>query len=107
MIKSLKKALEAWKQGSLAKSLKRQPERKPDFSTSSGIPIEPLYLPSSADLAYQDQIGFPGEYPYTRGIQATMYRGRIWTMRQYAGYASAEESNRRYRYLPEQGHTGV
>jgi methylmalonyl-CoA mutase N-terminal domain/subunit len=107
MIKSLKKALEAWKQGSLAKSLKRQPERKPDFSTSSGIPIEPLYLPRSADLAYQDQIGFPGEYPYTRGIQATMYRGRIWTMRQYAGYASAEESNRRYRYLLAEGQTGL
>jgi len=91
----------------LAKSLKRQPERKPDFSTSSGIPIEPLYVPRSADLSYQDQIGFPGEYPYTRGIQATMYRGRIWTMRQYAGYASAEESNRRYRYLLAEGQTGL
>jgi methylmalonyl-CoA mutase N-terminal domain/subunit len=107
MIKSFKKALEVWKQGSLAKSLKRQPERKPDFSTSSGIPIEPLYLPRSADLAYQDQIGFPGEYPFTRGIQATMYRGRIWTMRQYAGYASAQESNRRYRYLLAEGQTGL
>jgi len=107
MIKSLKKALETWKQGSLARSLKRQPERKPDFSTSSGIPIEPLYLPSGADHAYQDQIGFPGEYPFTRGIQATMYRGRIWTMRQYAGYASAQESNRRYRYLLAEGQTGL
>ncbi len=107
MIKSLRKALEAWKQGSLAKSLQRQPERKSDFKTSSGIPVEPLYIPREDDLTYRQQIGFPGEYPYTRGIQATMYRGRVWTMRQYAGYASAQESNRRYRYLLEEGQTGL
>ncbi len=107
MIKSLRKAFEAWKQGSLARSLVRQSERRPDFKTSSGIPIEALYLPRQSDLAYMEQIGFPGEYPYTRGIQATMYRGRTWTMRQYAGYASAQESNRRYRYLLDEGQTGL
>jgi methylmalonyl-CoA mutase N-terminal domain/subunit len=107
MIKSLRKAFEAWKKGALAKSLRRQPERKGEFKTSSDIPVEPLYIPREADLAYGEQIGFPGEYPYTRGIQATMYRGRAWTMRQYAGYASAQESNHRYRYLLEEGQTGL
>jgi methylmalonyl-CoA mutase N-terminal domain/subunit len=107
MIKSLRKAFEAWKKGALAKSLQRRPERKGEFKTSSDIPVEPLYIPRAADLAYGEQIGFPGEYPYTRGIQATMYRGRVWTMRQYAGYASAQESNRRYRYLLEEGQTGL
>jgi methylmalonyl-CoA mutase N-terminal domain/subunit len=94
MIKSLRKAFEAWKKGALAKSLQRRPERKGEFKTSSDIPVEPLYIPRAADLAYGEQIGFPGEYPYTRGIQATMYRGRVWTMRQYAGYASAQEGIR-------------
>jgi len=107
MIKSLRKAYEQWKQGVLAKNLERWPERKPAFKTSSDIPIDPVYLPSEALAAYHERIGFPGEYPYTRGIQATMYRGRIWTMRQYAGYASAQESNRRYRYLLEEGQTGL
>src|SRR5271157_2920449 len=83
------------------------PERKEGFQTSSGIPIPPLALPVHKDPDYDDKIGFPGEYPYTRGIHPTMYRGRLWTMRQYAGYASAEESNRRFRYLLENGQTGL
>ena len=82
-------------------------ERKPEFQTPSGIPLPPLLTPPDPDPDYMDQLGFPGEYPYTRGVQPTMYRGRFWTMRQYAGYATSEESNRRYRYLLEQGQTGL
>jgi len=87
--------------------LKRFPERKTELKTSSGIPLPPVLTPGDPDPDYMEQLGFPGEYPFTRGVQPTMYRGRYWTMRQYAGYASAEESNRRYRYLLEQGQTGL
>ena len=100
-------ALQRWEQTTLAEALKKAPERAPAFQTSSGIPIERLYLPKHADAHYLEQVGFPGEYPYTRGIQPTMYRGRLWTMRQYAGYASAEESNARYRFLLSQGQMGL
>jgi methylmalonyl-CoA mutase N-terminal domain/subunit len=82
-------------------------ERKPEFETPSGIPLPPILTPSDPAPEYMDQLGFPGEYPFTRGVQPTMYRGRLWTMRQYAGFASSEESNRRYRYLLEQGQTGL
>ncbi len=82
-------------------------ERKPEFQTSSGIPLPPILVPPDSNTDYLDQLGFPGEFPYTRGVQPTMYRGRLWTMRQYAGYATAQESNRRYRYLLEQGQTGL
>jgi methylmalonyl-CoA mutase N-terminal domain/subunit len=82
-------------------------ERKPEFQTPSGIPLPPVLTPIDPDPDYMDQLGFPGEYPFTRGVQPTMYRGRFWTMRQYAGYATSEESNRRYRYLLEQGQTGL
>src|SRR5438046_1231730 len=79
-------------------------ETKPHFKTDSGIELERFYRPR---LAPADQIGLPGEFPYTRGIQPTMYRGRLWTMRQYAGYGSAAESNQRYRHLLSQGVTGL
>jgi methylmalonyl-CoA mutase, N-terminal domain len=86
----------------------RSPERKPHFTTLSGIPLERLYGPEDADLANaEERIGYPGESPFTRGIYPTMYRGRLWTMRQYAGYATAEESNARYKYLLAQGTTGL
>ncbi len=89
------------------KHTKPQAGRKPEFHTPSGIPLSP-YLESSTDtVSSSQQLGAPGEYPFTRGIHPTMYRGRLWTMRQYAGYASAEESNRRYRYLLDQGQTGL
>ncbi len=88
-------------------ALGKTPERKGEFETSSGIPLKRLYLPAGDDPAYLEQLGFPGEYPFTRGVQPTMYRGRLWTMRQYAGYATAAESNRRYRFLLEQGQTGI
>ena len=74
-------------------------ERKPKFETLSGIEAKRVYTPDDAPQNYDAQLGMPGEYPFTRGIQATMYRGRFWTMRQYAGYASADESNARYKYL--------
>src|SRR5690606_10543654 len=80
----------------------------PEFTTSSNIPLERVYVPETCDPdEYMAQLGFPGEYPFTRGVQPTMYRGRFWTMRQYAGYASAEESNARYRYLLDAGQTGL
>ncbi len=80
-------------------------ERKAEFTTPSGIPIPRVATPVESD--YMEQLGFPGEYPFTRGVQPTMYRSRFWTMRQYAGFASAEESNKRYRYLLDQGQTGL
>jgi methylmalonyl-CoA mutase N-terminal domain/subunit len=75
--------------------------------TTSGIPIEPLYTPENGAVGYEEQLGYPGEYPFTRGIYPTMYRGRFWTMRQYAGFGTAAETNRRYRYLLEHGQTGL
>jgi methylmalonyl-CoA mutase N-terminal domain/subunit len=97
-----------WKKTTLAESLKRSPERQPVFETSSGVQLEPAYTPDDlAAFDYDSSLGYPGEYPYTRGIQPTMYRGRLWTMRQYAGFGTAEESNTRYRYLLEQGQTGL
>ncbi len=82
-------------------------ERQSHFETLSGIPVQRVYTPADGVSDYDTQLGFPGEYPFTRGIQATMYRGRLWTMRQYAGYASADESNARYKYLLAQGQTGL
>jgi methylmalonyl-CoA mutase N-terminal domain/subunit len=99
--------LEAWIRETLEPALAQQAERRPSFETSSGIPLERVYLPEDIDEKYLARLGFPGHYPFTRGVQPTMYRGRLWTMRQYAGYASAQESNRRYRYLLEQGQTGL
>ncbi len=96
-----------WEQTTLAASMRKTPERAPAFATSSGIPLERLYLPDDITPEYVSRVGFPGEYPYTRGVQPTMYRGRLWTMRQYAGYASAEESNARYRFLLAQGQGGL
>jgi methylmalonyl-CoA mutase N-terminal domain/subunit len=88
--------------------LGKHPERKKEFINTSGIPINRLYTPlDQSDLDYLSEIGLPGQYPFTRGVQPTMYRGRYWTMRQYAGFASAEESNKRYRFLLDQGQTGL
>jgi methylmalonyl-CoA mutase N-terminal domain/subunit len=97
-----------WQKTTLEPSLKRFPERQEKFETTSGIPINTVYTPEDLDeFSYLDSLGYPGEHPFARGIQPTMYRGRLWTMRQYSGFASAEESNRRYRYLLEQGQTGL
>ncbi len=90
------------------KTLGKRPERRDPFLNTSGIPVKRLYTPLDfADTDYLDRLGMPGEYPYTRGVQPTMYRGRYWTMRQYAGFATAEESNRRYKFLLDQGQTGL
>jgi methylmalonyl-CoA mutase N-terminal domain/subunit len=89
------------------KLMERFPERKEDFKTSSNLSIDRLYLPEQLDINYMDQLGLPGQYPYTRGIQPTMYRARHWTMRQYAGFGSAVETNKRFHYLLEQGQTGL
>jgi methylmalonyl-CoA mutase N-terminal domain/subunit len=99
-----------WIENTLEPSVRRFPERQERFETESGLEVEAVYAPSDLEEAafeYGRDLGYPGEYPFTRGVQPNMYRGRVWTMRQYSGYASAEESNRRYRYLLEQGQTGL
>ncbi|MBN1250031.1 MAG: methylmalonyl-CoA mutase family protein [Anaerolineae bacterium] len=98
---------EAWRASTYEKAIARYPERQAHFETTSGIPLQAVETPVDLTLDFVEDIGFPGQYPFTRGVQPTMYRGRFWTMRQYAGYASAEESNARYRYLLEQGQTGL
>ena len=102
------KRKEKWEKDVLEPSLKRSPLRQPEFNLTSGMEIKPLYTPEDLEgTDLEESPGYPGEYPFGRGIQPTMYRGRLWTMRQYSGFASAEESNRRYRYLLEQGQTGL
>ena len=97
-----------WEQETLKKVLDKHPERKEEFATISDMPVNRVYAPDDLEGAdYLEDLGFPGEYPYTRGVQPTMYRGRLWTMRQYAGFATAEESNKRYRYLLKHGQTGL
>src|SRR5215469_4409734 len=97
-----------WEQKRVAPALKRGPERRELFTSSSGIGVKREYDPCDLDgFNFLDELGFPGDYPFTRGVQPTMYRGRLWTMRQYAGFGDAEESNRRYRYLFANGQTGL
>ncbi|MCB0250699.1 MAG: methylmalonyl-CoA mutase, partial [Anaerolineae bacterium] len=97
-----------WADTTLKKTLDRFPERQNEFVTVSSAPIERLYTPDDlADNDYLRDIGFPGEYPYTRGVHATMHRGRLWTMRMFAGFGTAEETNARFRYLLSQGQTGL
>ena len=103
---SLKKEQQRWEKETYEPLVNRFPERKEAFITSSGIDLPPVLIPPETEN-YLEVLGFPGEYPFTRGVQPNMYRGRLWTMRQYAGYASAEESNERYRYLLDQGQTGL
>jgi methylmalonyl-CoA mutase N-terminal domain/subunit len=99
---------ERWRERTRSASLKAAPERRERFETSSGIEIQDLYGPEDVEgLDVGRDLGYPGEVPFTRGVQATMYRSRLWTMRQYAGFATAEETNRRFRYLLEQGQTGL
>ena len=98
---------EEWS-SSLKEMLAKRPERKKEFVNTSGIPVKGLYTPIDfTDTDYLSEVGFPGRYPFVRGVQPTMYRGRYWTMRQYAGFASAAESNKRYRFLLDQGQTGL
>jgi methylmalonyl-CoA mutase N-terminal domain/subunit len=104
----IQKEFERWKNTTLQKAVSKSPEREASFSTTSGIEIDRLYTPvSNAGMDYGADLGFPGEFPFTRGVQPTMYRGRLWTMRQYAGFATPEETNKRYKYLLEHGQTGL
>jgi len=103
-----KRELKRWEGTTLAKVLKRFPERRENFKTTSGIELNRVYTPLDLqEFDYSEKLGFPGDYPFTRGVQPTMYRGRFWTMRQYAGFATAEETNKRYRYLLDHGQTGL
>jgi len=117
---TLNEQYDKWKESTLKKSLDKFKERKERFETSAGIEVPRVALPEGGgldtpreehagllDQRYLDKLGFPGEYPYTRGVQPTMYRSRLWTMRQYAGFGTAEETNKRYRYLLGHGQTGL
>ncbi len=97
----------AWRDSTLATSLKRMPQRKPAFSTLSGIPVADLYTDPNAGGKADPRVGFPGEYPFTRGVHPTMYRSRPWTIRQVAGFGTAENTNERYKYLLAHGETGL
>ena len=99
--------LKAWEKNVLKKSLDKFPERKEKFTNHGGDEIPRAVFPDPPDDTYLRDVGFPGQYPFTRGVQPTMYRGRLWTMRQYAGFSTAADSNRRYRYLLKQGTTGL
>jgi methylmalonyl-CoA mutase, N-terminal domain len=97
-----KGARERWEE-----AYSKNPERDAEFSTMSGIPIKPLYTPDDVEGSYDEKLGYPGEYPYTRGVYPNMYRGRLWTVRQFAGFGDAEETNRRFRYLIDHGQNGL
>ena len=107
-LKALADAKDRWEKDSLKRVLDRYPERQEEFTTGSGLGVQRLYTESDlGDVDYLRDLGFPGEFPYTRGVQPTMYRGRLWTMRQYAGFGSARETNERFKFLLEQGQTGL
>ena len=108
MKKGLKDSLQDWKQGPLKKALDRSGERQAEFHTESGIPVKGLYTPLDlADWDYEEELAFPGQYPFTRGVYPSMYRGRLWTMRNYAGFGTAEDTNQRFQYLLGQGMVGL
>jgi methylmalonyl-CoA mutase, N-terminal domain len=104
---SIKDEKARWESNTLNKVLGKRGERRKEFRTTSNLEMERVFTPSEEAPHYQEKLGFPGEYPYTRGVQPTMYRGQFWTMRQYAGFGTAKESNERYRYLLGQGQTGL
>ena len=107
-MKNIRDALDHWEGTTLKKVLDRSPETQEDFKTESGIPVKRLYTPLDLqDGDYIDEIGFPGEFPFTRGVYPSMYRGRLWTMRNYAGFGTAEDTNKRYQYLLDQGMVGL
>ncbi|HET8654892.1 MAG TPA: methylmalonyl-CoA mutase family protein [Longimicrobiaceae bacterium] len=97
----------AWEERSVAPAVGKHPERKEHFETTSGLEVERLYTPEDAPIDYARDLGYPGEYPFTRGIQPTMYRGRLWTMRQYAGFGTAGQTNERFHLLLDAGQTGL
>ncbi len=104
----LREALEKWEETTLQANLARFPESQAEFITTSSEPIRRLYTPLDvADLDYLDDLGLPGDYPYTRGVHPTLHRGKLWTMRMFAGFGTAEETNKRFKYLLDQGQTGL
>lgn len=107
-LKEILKEQNRWEKSTLPSWISRNPERKKDIQTSSSIPIKRLYTPEDVkDLHYSKDLGFPGEFPFTRGIHATMYRGRLWTMRMFSGFGTAEQTNKRFKYLLKEGETGL
>ena len=107
-LREIKERMERWERETVPKTLARMPERRKEFFTHSNIPVKRIYTPLDIkDADYLQDLGFPGEYPFTRGVYATMYRGRFWTMRQYAGFGTAEQTNERFKYLLEHGQTGL
>lgn len=107
-IEKIVKQKNVWEKNEVEKTIKKFPERKEDFKGTFDEKIKRLYTPEDIkNLDYIEDLGFPGNYPFTRGVQPTMYRGKFWTMRQYAGFSTAEESNKRYKYLLKQGQTGL
>jgi methylmalonyl-CoA mutase N-terminal domain/subunit len=107
-LEALRAAEQRWEEETLRPTLERFPERREEFVTASSEPVERVYSPLDLqDLDYEQELGFPGEYPFTRGVHATMHRGRLWTMRMFAGFGTAEETNQRFHYLLDQGQTGL
>ncbi len=106
-LQTVQQARRRWQQKTLQETLDRHPERCEEFITTSSEPVERLYTPLDVDGDYAEKLGFPGEYPFTRGVHPTMHRGRLWTMRMFAGFGTAEETNARFKYLLEQGQTGL
>ena len=107
-LQRIERRLRNWEETTLRGSLKKQPESRKEFVTISGVPVGSLYTPLDLGTkSYEERLGMPGEYPFTRGIHPTMYRGRLWTMRMFAGYGDAEDTNRRFKYLMEHGETGL
>ncbi|MCK4693891.1 MAG: methylmalonyl-CoA mutase, partial [Anaerolineales bacterium] len=105
---ALRQSLDEWTKKTLNQTLTRLPERREQFLTTSSEPVNRLYTPLDiADMDYLRDMSMPGEYPYTRGVHPTLYRGRPWTMRMFAGFGTAEETNQRFRYLLDQGQTGL
>ena len=105
---NLRNKIKQWEENTLQSSLDRFPERRDQFITTSSEPINRLYTPADLDSSnIDDDLGYPGQYPFTRGVHPTMYRSRQWTMRMFAGFGTAEETNQRFKYLLEQGQTGL
>ena len=108
-LEAIREGREEWEEETRGPTLERFGERREEFTTDTGgQAVDPLYTPNDiADLDYGEDLGFPGEEPYTRGVYSTMHRGRLWTMRQYAGMGTARETNERYHYLIDEGQTGL
>ncbi|MCA9602288.1 MAG: methylmalonyl-CoA mutase, partial [Myxococcales bacterium] len=106
-LETIRRAREAWAASRVAPTLKKMPQRQPRFSTLSDVEVPDLVAPSDVGTDYLRDLGFPGEYPFTRGVQPTMYRGRLWTMRMFAGFGTPRQTNERFRYLLAQGQTGL